>query len=214
MDVYSISVLIVFIPFVIGLALFKKFNVGLKIFFVFVVCGVFSEVLAAIFVKVIGVKNNLPLFHLYGIVTFLVVGLYYRHLLQGFIKKRWINLTLIAFTAYYLINLLLIQSIFELQGIASAIGSIISILFIILYFTKVMNEANINNLFAEPSIWISGALLLYYSNNLFFFILFNLFLEYSIEFTKFIVNVRIGFNALVYLMITIGFLKQRKRSIS
>lgn len=210
MNTYLISILIVFVPFVIGLVLFKYLTTEIKIFFAFVAYGLFNELLSFFLVYVIGFKNNMPLTHLYGLVTFLVITIFYRHLLTGFVQRKWIDITVALYTVYYLINSVFLLSIYTYPGVATAIGTIIILLLIILYFAKVMQEAKIKKLFAEPVIWISGALLVYYSVNMFFFVLFNLILEYSVEFTSLIVRIRIGFNVLVYLMISIGFLQQRK----
>lgn len=152
----------------------------------------------------------MPTSHVYGLVAFLIITIFYRYLLTGFIRKIWLDIAIALYTIYYLINSLFLLSIYTYPGFANALGAIIILFFIILYFGKVMQEAKIKNLSAETTIWISGALLIFYSVNLFFFVLFNLLLEYSVKFTSSAVIFRIGINVLVYLMISIGFLKQRK----
>lgn len=209
MDIYYISIFIVVIPFVIGLLTFRHFTAKLRIFFLFVAYGVFNEFLSAFVVKVIGVNNNLPLHHLYGLITFLILGIFYRYLLAGYIKQKWIDIIIALYTIYYFFNSLFLQSIYEYPGVARAIGTFVILLLIILYFAKVMQEAKIRNLFAEPVIWISGALLIYYAYNLFYFILFNLLIDFSMEFAELVINYRIGVNLLVYSMISIAFIKQR-----
>ena len=212
--IYYISLLIVFVPFAIGLVKFKNFNIELKIFFIFVAYGVFNETLSAVLVKVIGVRSNMPQAHFYGVVTFLTVCIFYRFLLNGFIKQKWIDAVIALYTIYYFMNSLFLQSIYVYPGIANAIGSIIILSLVILHFAKVMQEAKIRNLFAEPLIWISAALLIFYSVNLFFLVLFNLLLDFSTEFTTLVVYFRVGFNVLVYTMISIGFLKHKRYSLS
>jgi len=207
--VYYISLVVVLVPFIIALLSFKTFDVALKIFFVFVAYGVLNESLALILVEMVKVQNTMPLAHFYGLITFIVLSILYRKLLKGYIKKRWINVLIVLYTVYYLINSFFIQSFFEYPGTATAIGSIIILFYLILFFAKFMQEAKIRNPFSDPLIWISGALLIFYSVNLFFFVLFNLLLDFSPEFTRLIILFRIGFNVLVYLMITVGFLKQR-----
>ena len=213
MDIYLISFLIVFIPFVIGLVLFKYFSTVLRIFFFFVAYGVLSESLAAFTVKIIGVDSNVPLFHFYGLITFLIIGIFYRYLLDGFVKQKWIDVIIVLYTLYYVINSLFLQSIYEYPGVARAIGTFIIISLTILYFAKVMQEARIKNLFAVPEIWISTALLIYYAYNLFFFILFNLLIDFSMEFAKSVTFYRVGVNVLVYILISTGFIKQRNRQL-
>ncbi|WP_303923568.1 hypothetical protein [Draconibacterium sediminis] len=70
-----------------------------------------------------------------------------------------------------------------------------------------MVEAKIMSLWDEPLIWINGALLIYYSGNLFFTVLFNLILEYSREFSKITVVSFSVILTLFYVLVTIGFSK-------
>ena len=212
-DIYYISIFIVVIPFVIGLLTFRHFTAELRMFFLFVAYGVFNEFISAFIVKIIGVNNNLPLHHLYGLITFLILGIFYRYLLAGYIKQKWIDIIIVLYTIYYLINSLFLQSIYEYAGVARAIGTFVILLLIILYFAKVMQEAKIRNLFAEPVIWISGGLLIYYAYNLFYFILFNLLIDFSMEFAELVTFYRVGVNVLVYTMISIAFVKQHKWQI-
>lgn len=201
---------IVIIPFLIGFFSFKWFNTAVKLVFLFVVVGVITELTTALIVNLFNVSNTMPLGHFYGFASFLVLGLFYYHLLKGFIKSVFIKSTIILYSLYYIINSIFIQSIYEYPGNARAIGTIFILLGSILFFAKVMQEAKIKNLLAEPIIWINGAFLVYYSANLFFFVLFNLLLEYSREFSKLTVIYLVGFNFLLYLLISIGFIKQRK----
>jgi hypothetical protein len=70
-----------------------------------------------------------------------------------------------------------------------------------------MVEAKIMSLWDEATIWINGALLIYYSGNLFFTVLFNVILEYSREFSKITVISFSVILALFYALVTVGFWK-------
>lgn len=201
---------IVIIPFLIGLFSFKWFNIAVKLVFLFVVVGVITELASALMVKTFKASNTMPLGHFYGFVSFLAVGLFYYHVLKGFIKGGLIILVIVIYSVYYAANSIFIQSIYEYPGNTRAIGTIFILLGSILFFAKVMQETKIKNLLSAPLIWINGAFLIYYSANLFFFVLFNLMLEYSREFSKLTVIYLLGFNFLLYLLISIGFIKQRK----
>ena len=68
-----------------------------------------------------------------------------------------------------------------------------------------MVEAKIRNLSKEPLIWVNTAILIYYTGNLFYYILFDLFLDYSHEFLKSIGVYFFTLNTLFYILIAIGF---------
>ncbi len=73
-----------------------------------------------------------------------------------------------------------------------------------------MLEAKIMKLADEPLIWINTALLIYFTGNLFFYILFNVILEASRAFSKITVQYYSGLMALFYILIAIGFFKAKK----
>ncbi len=77
-----------------------------------------------------------------------------------------------------------------------------------------MVDAKIGQLSKESLIWINTGILIYYSGNLFYYILFNLFLDYSHEFLKSIGIYVISLNALFYILIAIGFWKVKKGDVT
>lgn len=74
-----------------------------------------------------------------------------------------------------------------------------------------MTEANIERLGQEPLIYINIAVLIYYSGNLFFSLLFNLLLEYSKEFSKLTTYYYVAIVTLFYILIAIAFWKTDKQ---
>lgn len=207
--IYNLT--IISIPFIIGLLSFKKLNIALKYILLFVTVGVITEIWSAIVIKM-HFDNTLYTSHFYGFFSFITLGIFYGHILKGFIKQNWIVAINILYLVYFLINSLFVQGIDEYPSNALPIGSLIILTYSILFFLKVMTEAKIKNLFAEPLIWINGALLIYNSSKLFFSVLFNLLLDHSREFSLFTVLVFLGFNGLLYLMISVGFIKKRNYS--
>lgn len=76
-----------------------------------------------------------------------------------------------------------------------------------------MDEAKIENLWKEPTVFVNVAVLVYYSGNLFFSLLFNVILEYSRAFSKMTVVYYSILNALFYFLIAYSFMlagKNRK----
>jgi hypothetical protein len=111
----------------------------------------------------------------------------------------------VLYELYFLINSFFIRGIFEYPAMARAISIIIIVLFSILYFYKTMVEAKISSLFDEPQIWINAAILIYFSGNLFFHILFNVIFENSPEFGKLTFFYLRILNAIFYVLIAVGF---------
>lgn len=200
----------ILIPFFIGLVNYKKFDKSLKLIFYYVLYGTINEIAVRIFISQ-GIKNTMPNIHLYLAVSFLLLGLFYYQILSGFFKRQIIIAIIVLFEVYIFVNAGFIQSIYEYPVLLRSLGTIIIMFFSLVYFYKVMIEAKHTNLWQEPLIWINGALLIYYSGNLFFTILFNFILEYSREFSKITAFYFSGIMTLFYILIAIGFWKAGNR---
>lgn len=157
-----------------------------------------------------GIENTLNLLHLYVPVEFLLIAIMYFYALKRHFNKKVLLLIIIGFEVYCIINPLFIQGLRE-YTFARSISSLILILFSILYFNTIMVEARVKKLSQEPMIWINVAVLIYFSGNFFFNILFSPILDYSREFSKITADAFIVMNALFYLLIAIGFWKAGKQ---
>ncbi|QGY42866.1 hypothetical protein GM418_04105 [Maribellus comscasis] len=127
------------------------------------------------------------------------------------IKRRYFLVLGVLFVVYWGVNSLFIQSIYEFPTLPNSLGDMLIILFAIVYFYNVMLEANIMKLADEPLVWINTAILIYFTGNLFYYILFNVILEASREFSKITVAFSCALMALLYSLMTVGFFKARKR---
>lgn len=156
------------------------------------------------------VKNTMPFSNIYLIATFLLLGLFYYTTLKGLYIRKVLWLIVLVFEVYFLINLIFLQNIFEYPVFARSIGTIVIVSFSIAFFYKTMIEAKIKNLWNEPLIWINSSILIWYSGNLFFTILFNLILEYSRAFSKITMFYFSFLYLIFYGLIAVGFLKAKK----
>ena len=140
-------------------------------------------------------------------VEFFIIGLFYSGVLKGLLSKRIIIAIIVLFELYSVVNALFLQSIFEYPAFPFAISTIFIVGFSILFFYKIMTEVRVLNLWKEPLIYINLAVLIYFSGNLFYSLLFNLILDYSREFSKITVQYFAVLNTLFYILNAIGFWK-------
>jgi hypothetical protein len=203
--------LVTFIPLIVGAIYFKKFDRGLIFFYLFVVLAVLTELTTKIGIHIIGIKNTMPIGHIYIAGACLLTGLFFSVQLKGFVKKKIIVGIIIFFEAFAIFNMFFIQNLYEFPSISGATGAIMLVTFSILLFTKIMIEGKIKNLVAEPVIWLNSAVLIYYSSNFFFYILYNIILGFSREFSLRTISIFNFINAIFYVLITISFLKAGKK---
>lgn len=184
-----------------------------KYLFFFVFCGVGNEIISKV-LKGIGTQNTMPFSHLYSLVSFILLCLFFQSISNGYIKKIWFSAIMVFYLVFCLVNIFYFQGIYVYPSIQFSVLAIVMVTFSILYFHKIMVEAKIRQLRKEPLIWINTGILIYYSGNLFYYILFNLFLDYSPEFLRSIGIYFIFLNALFYFLIAVGFYKTEKGVIS
>ncbi len=191
---------------VIGVVKYKNLTKSLRLVLLFVVFGCVTETSTDI-MKYFGMRNTMPAGNIYIPVVYIILGLFYITVLKEFVKKKILIGIIVAYEFLCIINLIFIQKLLEFPNITAAIGAFIVIIFSILLFSKVLSEAKIEKLSKEPIIWINTAFLIYYSANFFFYILFNVNVEFSLEFAKRAHLIYAGFNILLYAVIAFVFLK-------
>nr|WP_319502094.1 hypothetical protein [uncultured Draconibacterium sp.] len=202
----------ILIPFFIGIYRYKHLDKSLRLFLYFVVYGTVTEIVSRIVIRyglIIynGETNTLPITHLYLLAEFLILGLFYSHILKDILQKRVIITLVVLFVVYCIINTLFLQSIFTYAAFPHALSKILLVGFSILFFYKVMIDASIPNLWKEPLVYINLAVLIYYSGSLFYSLLFNVILDYSREFAKVTNYYFAALNTLFYILVAIGFWK-------
>ena len=201
---------IIFLPLVIGFFSFRKFQQGTKYIFYFVAFGSVTEIMTRSLNRWLDlIDNTMPIGHIYIPVSFLLAGLFYFFRLRGFISEKIVAAIIILFIIFSIINSLLIQNIYSFANYSGAIGALILIGFSVLLFAKIMVEGKIKKLIDEPIVWINSSILVYYTANFFFYILYNILLENSIEFLKQTIFVFNIFNVIFYILISIGFWKTK-----
>lgn len=203
------NLIAVLIAALIGSVLYKNIKAKLGIIFLYVCLSAGTQLLINIS-NLNGIKNNLPGLHLYMLVEFSLLTLFYIRLFDDYVNRNWIYLISAVFLVYSIINTIFIQGIWNYPNIPRAIEALILILFSLIYFYKVLIESKIEKLMNDSIIWINLAVLIYFSGNFVYHILFNMILEYSRETAKTIGNLFTILNIIYYILITIGFWKERK----
>ena len=142
------------IAFIIGLFLYKRFSKELKIVFYFVAFGALTEIYSRIHLHFI-MKNGMPIGHFYFPIAIFIAGMFYKQILNDFIKPKYIISIIILYEIYCVVNPIFIQGLFEYPSLTGSIGALIIFLFSVAFFVKVMVDANIIKLSAEPLIWVN-----------------------------------------------------------
>jgi len=198
-----------FLAVALGIINFKSLDKKLRYLFVFVCFALFTEVTLLIITN-LGVRDTRPGLHVYVPIEFLLFALMYLKSFGDYYNQKKIKILIVIFLIFSIINPLFLQELYEYSN-TRIYSSLILIFFSILYFNRIVSEAKIERLQSEPMIWINTAVLLYFSGNFFFNLLFSIILEHSRELSKLTINVFSVLNILFYVLIAIGFWKAGKQ---
>lgn len=171
--VILLSQLSAFIPVVMGFVCFKRLNPSFKLFFFFTVFGLFTEFFIVWYVRNVS-SNNLPLLYVFSLAeyfSFTVVFCYY------LFSAQWKRLHLIFLCIGLILTLLEVfvwSSKDNMNSIFRTFESVLLVGFSLMFFWKSLAvEKNDIPIFKQPMFWYSAGVLIYFSVNLLFFLLFN-----------------------------------------
>lgn len=211
MNPTKISWAFVFLPLVVGIIQFKKLNNSHRFLFGFILIGTLSELTNKTIRLFFEMNNNMPLGHMYILLSFIFLALFYMQELKDFINKKIIIAIIILYELFCLYNMIRFQSHLSYPTIPGALSALILVTFSILLFAYILRESKIQVLSESSLIWINSAVLFYFAGNFFFYTLFNFILNHSYEFLLQIVYFFRILNAIFYILIAVGLWKAGKQ---
>jgi hypothetical protein len=148
----------------IGFIRLKYLNNELKFIWYFILLGAFSELSTRSVTYFYPTLNILPGLHLYTILEFITVGLFYHTYFGNFFNRKILPTTIIGFVFWAIINGFFIQGILNFNTYASGLEGILIIFLSLLCFYKMLIELDTRDPTKQP---------IYFAGNLFIFILSN-----------------------------------------
>lgn len=198
---------IIFIPLIIGSIYYRKLNISHKFIYWFVVVGILTEITSKSLRALQIMKNNMPLGHVYIVISFFFIAFFYWHELKGFISRKIITGIMIFYALFSVFNILFFQSYLAYPSIPGAVSALFLVSFSILLYANIMKEGKIQILSQSSIIWINSAILIYYSGNFFFYILFNILLSHSRDFLIKTLNFFALITLIFYSLLAVGIYK-------
>jgi hypothetical protein len=193
-----------------GIYSFKFLDKKFRLILFYVAVGFFTELTNWILVKN-GIRNTMPALHFYIMFEFLIWSVFYILILDGFVKNIFLVTGAVIFVVFCLVNMTIFQKLTE-YPVTRSVENLLLILLAVLFFAKVMTEAEIEKLVYSPLIWINTVVLIYFAGNFFFNVVFNQLLEKNIQMLR-TVNTYIFalFNTIYYFGILVGFLLHKRK---
>ena len=199
--------LAVLLPLVFAVINWKKNIPGTLLIFVYLLAGGITNL--AMKLMAMQKTNNLPLIHLFCAVEFLLVSEFYRVAFGKPANKMKFRLLQASFVLLCLINAK-IRGIYTFNAFPLAIEALVLMLLAVIYFAKLFTSFTEEKITSLAGFWFNSGFFLYFAGSF----IFNLFSNYILLESKaafnVVLNLRVSFVLLMYLLFTFAFVKCKK----
>lgn len=155
-----------------ALLYYRTYTVPFKILaFFFFISGIFD--LALVLLVHFGWSNNAPLIHLFVLVNIVFLGLVYYKTFFSPLVKKFVMVLVPAIVIFSITTSLFIEGIWAFPTISNSAQSVLFILLSLLYFYQLLTRQEFVHIEKQGLFWINAGVLIYFSSNIFLFMLYN-----------------------------------------
>ncbi len=175
---------------------------------------VFVDVIAS-HVKFFYINNsNQWLFNLYLPFQHFFFSLIFRNIFTSILLKRTVDITIIFFSLFYLLNIFFIQGFFQLNNYTFIFTAILMIFYSGMYFLELMKKDSQYNFLKDSAFWMSTAALIFFTGFSVFFAVFFYYKDSPHDYQEHLIIykfIRKYIITLHYLLFLISLLTVRSR---
>lgn len=146
--------------------------------------------------------TNLPIYHVFTVIEFLLILNIYSAVLTKMITKNGIYALGVSFFLFSCFNVLFIQSIFVFNSVPIVIHSILVILITFISLYNILKDPQYTLLNNNSLFWISAGLLIYFSSSLVLFYIVN-----SLELTQLESHTIWGLHAIINILLILFYMR-------
>lgn len=155
-------------------------------------------------------KNNLPVLHIYTMVEFTCIMLFYQVIFKTYIAKRWFGLLIAVFLAFCLLNATYIQDWKIFNTYPRTLESILVISASLYYYYKITRQTLYTQIEKSPVFWINTGFFIYFSGSFLLFTISNYILPYSFKFNMMVWQFHAFLSIVNNILIFIGLWQHKK----
>ncbi|MFD1819454.1 hypothetical protein SAMN04515674_102151 [Pseudarcicella hirudinis] len=172
------------------------------------------QLFTEIFIRVLSfgfhVRNSLPFLHIYTVLEFSLICWFYYVFLKDFIHKNIIPVLVTGFLLFAIINGVFIQTVFEFNTYPRSLESLLIVCLSLIAFYKMFQTLEYVRIDRTSVFWINSGFTLYFSGNLFLFVLGNLLLSKDQELSRMAWAIHAGLDIFMNIFIAIGLWWSRR----
>lgn len=160
---------------VFSLFFFKKLGEEIKILSFWVCFKVILEVL--LLVAANNDLSTLALMHFYVPIEFCFLAFMFAKVSKTYISEKIYYYAMAVFLIFSLLNVIFFEPLTTPNTLGRALESILVMSFCFIYFAQLLSQLSVERLDKDPFFWISCALLLFFTANIFKFLVVSFFQE-------------------------------------
>jgi hypothetical protein len=203
----NISVVASFMPVIFSIINYKYIPKYIFPLFLLIIISGVVDVVNSVYVEM--ELNNSPIFHLFTVVEFFLISIFY----YRFLKQYFNSVIILIFIPLFFVAAFIdykINGLNSMDNFSLSIESIILSVYALFLFYFILKNLLFENLLNSNIFWFNAAILFYFSGNLILFVFSNYIIETSMEehYTLWGI-IHSFFNIMYNVFLSIGFWKTR-----
>ena len=197
----------IIIPVIPALKKYRQLSQELKV----ISWYLFAATITSIINNMLGLRNvnNMPGMHVYTLLEFILLALFYRKVLDGTNTGNYVVALIPFFALASILNTLFFQNIYTYNTYTKSIEAIIIIVLAIAYFRKNLDKLVSGESNTDPVSYINSGLLLYFSGSFIWFTVYNMTVN-NVVFGMLMWSIDATFLLILYILIAIALWKYKK----
>ncbi|MDF2434222.1 MAG: hypothetical protein JWP44_3853 [Mucilaginibacter sp.] len=191
-----------FLPLLAALYNYKHLDKILKLAAAFFLLSALFDLILEV-TKMAG-HNNLPWIHLFIVISIVFFSAIYYYAIAMPVIKKAIVILAVAALILVIINAIFIEHLSEYPSISNTVLSILLIVFSLVYFFQLLNKQEFIHIDKLGLFWINAGVLIYFSINIFLFMLFRRIIEAHQQQEYYLIHIIT--NIIANVLYTIGLL--------
>ncbi|AEV98094.1 hypothetical protein A4D02_14345 [Niastella koreensis] len=158
----------------------------------------------AVYLRKIGVRNNLFLFHIYTPIAYTILSLLYLNAITSALLKKIITASIPFFILLSIVFSAFVQKPHESNSYSNVVMSLLILTWSLFYLREVLLLQRVTHLQRFPMFWICVGILFCFTGNLFTVGMLNYLIKYSMEMARQAYGLTYIFKYLALILLMIG----------
>jgi hypothetical protein len=210
---FEIATYIPLVPAVLALVRWKSLNLGQRWFgillWIIAICSIAASILATVWQV-----NNMPIFHSYILIEFLLLLVVFSSLLETpFRSKLWLSMAA-TFALLWILNIAFGDGWLGYPTYIHVFEGLVLMGLALRWFAKILSEKRVQRPVQTFAFWMCTGILIYFSGNLLLFMFSNFIVEQSKAVFTAIWGVHAILVILLYLTYSVAILWAKNNPIS